>query len=117
MNKLIFDICIKQGATYKLSLEYKDKYGQPINLTGCTYAMEVRDTYGGKLLADFTPYISSPDPVNGLINVEVPAEITDTYSFDKARHDLVVIYSDGTVERIIEGRAFLNQAVTEIDYV
>jgi hypothetical protein len=39
MNKLIFDIYIKQGATYKLSLEYRDKYDQPINLTGCTYAM------------------------------------------------------------------------------
>jgi len=40
-----FDITINQGATFELTITWKDSAGTAINLTGYTARMQVRETY------------------------------------------------------------------------
>ena len=38
----VYDITIEQGATFRLSLVWKDSSNVPVNLTGYTARMQVR---------------------------------------------------------------------------
>ena len=42
---------VDQNATFTFIVEYKDEAGVPINLTGASAKLQVRDTKGGAKLA------------------------------------------------------------------
>ena len=42
---------VDQGATYTFDVVWNDSAGQPINLTGYSAKMQVRDTKGGSKLS------------------------------------------------------------------
>lgn len=49
-----FDIDIEQGATFFLTITYKNSIGVPIDLTGYKARMQIRDPATGKKWADAT---------------------------------------------------------------
>lgn len=49
-----YDITIEQGATFEISVEWKDSTGAAVNLTGYSAAMQIRRTYGAPVLVSLT---------------------------------------------------------------
>lgn len=113
----LHNITFKVGANYNLSIVYRGSDKNPIDLTGCSYAMQIRDGQGQEVLADLSQYISNTNPTNGEISLQIPYQETDQFAFKRASYDLIVIYSDDTVERILQGTCFTNSKITEVPNV
>ena len=53
---------VDQGTTFTFTVEYKDNNDDPIDLTGATAKLQVRDTQGGSKLA-----FTLTSPASGII--------------------------------------------------
>lgn len=79
MNEYI-DIAIQQGATFILPIYYKDSEGEPIDLTGYTAKMQIRQTRNAEdpALVDLTTenggIIITAD--EGLVTIIISSDIT-----------------------------------------
>ena len=113
------DIIIKQGATFQTQylVKSKDVSGNiiPTDLTGAVVKMEVRKSYASPdLILDLTAdsYIYILNPLEGLIEVEIPANITESMSFTNAVYDIKIVFPTGFVSRIAQGGVSLDPVVT-----
>lgn len=110
-----FDIEIKQGATYQLTVTWKDSAGTAINLTGYTARMQVRETYSSSsTIVSLTS--SSGITLGGaagtiaiLISATTTAALTAPFS---GVYDLEVVDGSGVVTRLLEGAATVSPEVT-----
>ena len=68
---------VDQNTTFTFTVVYKDNDDNPINLTGCSAKMQVRDTKGGSKLA-----FSLTSPIGGITidgpNGKVTVKMTPT---------------------------------------
>lgn len=90
---------------------------QPVNLTGYSARMEIRDKYGGLLLHrldtdDTTMLIDGP---NGAISFEIPASLTATWLWRNAVYDIELVDGSGRVTRLLQGTISLSPEVTTGD--
>ncbi len=112
-----YDITILQGATYARRFVWKsgaDK--EPVNLTGATVRMQARlakpldevlleaSEADGRFIVE--------DPLQGLVYLNIPAEVTDELTFRKGVYDIEIEMPDGFVHRLLEGRIFVDPQVT-----
>jgi hypothetical protein len=107
---------VDQNATFSFYVEYKDSQDNPIDLTGATAKMQVRDLKGGKQLVATlsTPHSSGIDidgPA-GIVNVIIPAASTNKFIYPKSAYDLVITDTNGNKIRLLEGFLTLNRSVT-----
>jgi hypothetical protein len=106
---------VDQGATYTFDVVWNDSNGQPINLTGYSAKMQVRDQAGGKQLA-FTLTHVDGIAINGplgKITVTISAERTNKLIYPKSFYDILLTAPDSiTKTRILEGTLTLSRAVT-----
>jgi hypothetical protein len=112
MSAQIKDITIDVGAQWDWVITYVDEAGAPINLTGYTAKLQVRESYDSpNTLISIT---SSPDIVLGAgagtitISTAVPSTITALYG----RYALEITGS-GKTYRIIEGKVTFSPEVTK----
>lgn len=105
---------VDQGATFSFQIEYLDSNDSPINLTGSTAKMQVRDTKGGKqLVATLSTPSSNGINIDGnMITVTMPAASTNKLIFPKSAYDIVVTDTNGNKIRILEGFLTLSRSVT-----
>jgi hypothetical protein len=83
---------VDQNATFKFQVQYtEDDEVTPIDLTGASAKMQVRDTKGGSKLA-FTQ--------------------TNKLFYPKSSYDIMVIDSNGNKIKILEGFMTLSRSVT-----
>lgn len=90
-------------------------YQPPVDLTGATARMQVRDKPGGTLLLE----LSTP---NGGLAITGPGTIERTLSATESAgitwlggvYDLEVTYADGTVHRYFEGPVTVSLEVTRV---
>jgi hypothetical protein len=119
--KFIWD----KGTTIARSLIWKrnaaaegdpDDY-QPVDLTGYIARMEIKDKYDGLLLyrMDTASGRLVIDAPNGAISFEIPASVTEEWTWRNAVYDLEVIDSSGRVTRLIQGTISLTPEVTTGD--
>jgi hypothetical protein len=106
------DIAIYQGDTYEHELRLEDADGQPINLTGRTYASQIRKrpTYD-TVAATFT--VDDSDAANGVIRfLLAPA---DTLALDPGayRYDIQQDFL-GVVTTLLFGQADVTAEVTRL---
>ena len=83
---------VDQGATYTFDVVWNDSAGQPINLTGYSAKMQVRDQAGGKQLAftlTHTDGISINGPL-GKITVTISADRTNKLIYPKSFYDILL---------------------------
>ena len=89
---------LKRGDTLRGSFALKDKVtGQPIDLTGCSFRMQVR-TKQKQLLADLSSdagNIVCSDPPSGVVSVEIDKDVTATFPITTVFYDLETTFSDG----------------------
>lgn len=109
------DITIEQGATFKLNIIWRDPAEAPINLTGYTARMQVRQRY-----ASDDPLLNLTTEnggitlggVAGTIAVVASAAATADISVRAGVYDLEVVSAGGEVTRLIQGCVTITPEVT-----
>lgn len=115
MAAATYDFEIEQGATLVKPIVWKDSSGTPINLTGYTAKMQVRQS------------VSSPDvllelsttngkiqitPATGTVTLVFDATTTAAITWKRGKYDLELTSTGGTVTRLLEGQIAVSQEVT-----
>lgn len=113
-----------KGTTISRVLHWKRDQGtpevpnyQPVNLTGYSARMEIRDKVGGLLLHRMDTASSSMliDAPNGAISFEIPASVTKLWTWRNAVWDLELVDTAGRVTRLLQGTIALSPEVTTGD--
>lgn len=110
----IYNIASEQGATFTRTITWKDNAGSPINLTGYTARMQVRDDYSS------TSAVLTLTTENGGITLGGSAGtivLTATATATAALTDGDYVYDlelilGSTVTRLIQGSFAVNAEVT-----
>jgi hypothetical protein len=106
---------VDQNATFSFIVEYKDNNGLPIDLTGSTAKMQVRDLKGGDKLA-FT--LTSPSggivitPLLGKLTIKMTPTQTSKLFYPKSSYDVMLTDSNSNKIKIVEGFLTLSRSVT-----
>jgi len=106
---------VDQNATFSFIVEYKDNNGLPIDLTGASAKLQVRDTKGGSKLA-FT--LTSPaggitiTPLLGKLNIKMTPTQTSKLFYPKSSYDIMVTDSNSNKIKLLEGFITLSRSVT-----
>ena len=109
------DITIEQGATFTLSLVWKDPTDVPYDLTGYTARMQVRKAFG---TADPMLSLTSTDGdivlggVDGTIVVTASATATAAMDGNQGVYDLELVAPGGAVTRLLQGVVEISLEVT-----
>jgi hypothetical protein len=110
-----FNITINQGATFELTITWKDSAGTAINLSGYTARMQVRETY-----ASTSPIVSLTNGAGitlggaaGTIAIVISATTTTALTAPfSGVYDLEIQSAAGVVTRLIQGSATVTAEVT-----
>ena len=107
---------VDQNATFKFQVQYtEDDEITPIDLTGASAKMQVRDTKGGSKLA-FT--LTSPaggitiDAPNGKLTVRMTPTQTNKLFYPKSYYDIMLTDSNAVKIKLLEGFLTLSRSVT-----
>lgn len=106
---------VDQNATFSFIVEYKDNEGNPIDLTGCSAKMQVRDTKGGSKLAfSLTSPIGgiSIDGPNGKLTIKATPTQTNKLFYPKSSYDVMLTDSNLNKIKLLEGFLTLSRSVT-----
>ena len=88
---------VDQNTTFSFIVEYKDNNGLPIDLTGSSAKLQVRDTKGGSKLA-FT--LTSPaggitiTPLLGKLTIKMTPTQTSKLFYPKSSYDIMITDSN-----------------------
>ena len=125
-----YNFTIEQGTTLDFEIQYSDSNSNPIDLTGYTSRMQIKNAKGGNttyitltstLAADGTGLnmsgSSGTKPLtSGSIGIYISAYSSSLLDFSKAFYDLEI--SSGStypiVTRLIEGTVELSKEVTTV---
>ena len=107
-----YDLEIAQGADFNIQLTWKDDNDVLIDLTGYSARMKLKNKIGGTIEIDCGSYITLGG-VNGTIDIDIPASITETITFEQGVYDLELVSSGGNVYRIMQGKANVSFEVTD----
>ena len=129
----IYNFTIEQGTTHTFRVDYKDSNNEPVDLTGYTARMQIRNAPKGNTLyanlttvpsncgtgLDLTPEIGSVTypASSGSIEIVISAISSSAFNFDQAYYYLEVVYTDPstlceTVTRVLQGKIKLSKEVT-----
>lgn len=106
---------IDHNTTFNFTVEYRDNQDAPIDLTGATAKLQVRDTTNSARLAFTLSSPSSGIVINetlGTITVTMNPAQTSKLFYPKAVYDLIVTDSNANRIKMIEGFITLNKTVT-----
>lgn len=116
MTAGIYNFKMDQGSNWDLNVVYEDANGNPINLTGYTAAMQLRQNYNSET-ADLTLTSSNGGititPLLGKLVLHATAIQTGLLSEGYYVYDLEIA-SGGVVTRIIQGQVTVNGEVTRV---
>jgi hypothetical protein len=87
------DFSIEQGASFQLSLTYKDANNDPINLTGWCARYLLKTNNGDTIIyttenLDYSEYKFTIEEVDGKLILLLPASSTNDFDFNMAKYDL-----------------------------
>ncbi len=121
-----YDIILQQAATFDLPISYRDSAGTPIDMSGYTARLQVRELPQYPLLVEFNTeltangfiYLNGPaeereDGANGNLRLFMTAANTANIEAFVARYQLNITDSDGVVTPLIEGRFEVQGSVVE----
>ena len=108
------DLQMRDNETFVLHLTYRDPNGLPVDLTGHTVRMQVRDKAGGTVLLDSddsgTAVIA--DPLEGKIDVTFPRSDMLAVTARIGVYDLALVSPTAQVDVLIEGTVAFIRGVT-----
>jgi hypothetical protein len=106
-----YDILIEQGATYSQEFIWKDSEGNPIDLTGYTARMKIRQLKTDNVIVSLTDSSGIALGSGGSITITISASATELLPLCKARYDLELV-NNGIVIRLIQGQVTISAEVT-----
>ncbi len=109
------DYEVEAGSTFDITLTWKDSSGTLIDLTGYTARSQWRsEVDAATILVDLTTANAKIvlGGVAGTIRIIQTSAETEAYTFTTAVHDLEIIDSSGTVQRLFEGSIVVVPEVT-----
>lgn len=116
MSAGIYNDTLDQGATYNLVVVYKDDSGTPVNLTGFSAYMQLRESYDSTV-ADLTLSTANGgiviDGINGEITITATATQTVALVSDFYVYDLELV-NGSNVTRLLQGQITVNSEVTRV---
>lgn len=107
---------IEEGATFTRTVTYTDNEDTAIDLDAATVRMQIRDNYASE---NAVISLSTPDTgitlsnETGKFTISMTATQTESLGIKQGVYDIEVEYSNGTVERILEGRVKISRQVTQ----
>jgi hypothetical protein len=120
-----YDIILEQGATFDLPLRYRDNAGAPVNLTGYSARMQVREAPDSVLLVEFNSSYNAngaifmngaaedrSDGANGNIRVFMSAANSAALPRFSGRYDLELVDSSSYTIRLLEGQFRVEPEIT-----
>ncbi len=117
MTAGIYNATIDQGATWSVTVTYENSDGTPINLTGYTGAMQLRQNYNSDT-ADLTLTTSNGGiaitGLTGTVVVNMTDDQTRLLSEGYYVYDLELTSSGGQVIRLIQGQFTVAAEVTRV---
>lgn len=110
-----YDLELEQGATFALTVTWRDSASAPINLTGYTARMQIRKTVSAP-----TTILSLTDANGGLtlggaagtIAIAISATQTAAITASAGVYDLELVAANGFVTRVLEGSVNISKEVT-----
>lgn len=113
------DLTIQQGATFRFTFEFdqidKNNNQVPVDLSEATAKMQIRPNARSETIfldLGAKGYITIPDPMNGVVEIHVPASETELLDFSSAVYDIELEFPMDDVIRLLEGRILLSYGVT-----
>ena len=105
---------IDKGATFSRSIIYKDQLGIPIDLTGYTARMQIREYYNKPILHELNTENGGIVlvPLLGQIILSISAGVSDAFNVLDFIYDLELI-NGANVFRLIEGKVIVKENVTK----
>ena len=107
---------VDQNATFTFQVQYtEDDKVTPIDLTGATAKMQVRDIKGGTKLAVTLTSPAGGITINaptGTLTIKMTPTQTNKLFYPKSSYDVMVIDSNGNKIKLLEGFLTLNRSVT-----
>lgn len=107
---------VDQNATFTFEVQYTaEDEVTPIDLTGASAKMQVRDTKGGNKLAvslsssEGNILIDGPE---GKLTIKMTPTQTNKLFYPKSSYDIMVIDSNGNKIKLLEGFMTLSRSVT-----
>ena len=90
------------------------QYDTPVDLTGYTARMSIKDKIGGAVLHSLTTENGgiTIDTAAKTILLSIPAATTEDFTWSRGVYDLEMVSATGKVTRIISGRVVLSREVT-----
>lgn len=109
------DLVIEQGATFRREIIWKDAEETPINLTGYSARMHLREH-----LSSVMPLLELTSangrivltPLQGKLALEIDATLTQTLRAGNALYDLEMEDNAGNVTRLLQGQVRIEAGVT-----
>ena len=110
------NITIEQGATFNRDFTYTDQYGTAIDITGAIVRMKIKENFedSNAILSATTGddgRVTLTNASKGKFNLNISASDTANLNFDNAYYQIEIEYTDGQVDRILEGRARLSKEI------
>lgn len=115
MAAATYDFALEQGSTLLKPIVWKDSTGTPVNLTGYSARMQVRQSVASTdILLEMSTANNkiSIDPSSGKITLIFSAATTAAITWKRGKYDLELTSADGTVTRLIEGQITVSQEIT-----
>lgn len=111
-----YNVTIDQGANWFINFIYKDTNGNPVNLTGYTAALQIREYYAAT--TTLLSLTSSPaagitiTAGTGTIAISATAVQTGAITAGNYVYDCEITDGTGVVTRIVQGEAYISPQVT-----
>jgi hypothetical protein len=116
MSAGIYNDTIDQGATYTLVIVYKDENNVPINLSGYSAYMQLRENFDSAT-ADLTLSTANGAIVitaaQGKLTITATATQTGALSAESYLYDLELV-NGPVVTRLLQGQMTVNSEVTRV---
>ncbi len=110
------DLEIYQGATFVLKLQWLDDDDNPVDLTGATASMQIRDNIDAQTVLHEASSDNGEitfDESEGRATVTIPASTTSGFDWTEGVYDLLITRPDGDrVDPIVRGGVGIKKAIT-----
>lgn len=114
MASVAHDIVIDQGSVFNMALQWTDENGDPIDLSGYTGRMQVREEYGSATAMIDISGVSITFDASGNINITATAAETEAAVPGRHVYDLEIYPAGDEAQaiRLIHGDAVVTPEVT-----
>lgn len=105
------DLEIYQGATFVLKLQWLDEDDNPVDLTGASVSMQIRESVDASTKL-YTVSQFSITEAEGKVEITIPDTDTEQFDWEYGVYDLLVTRPSGRVDPITRGAVGVKKAIT-----